>query len=70
MSRPDEIVELSDGWTQEIYVRKTIGPGRGTSRIIKLVDSTGTTREVWHEAFDDGGQLRHRHLKYQRPEGS
>jgi hypothetical protein len=68
VSRSDEIVELPNGWTQHITRRKSGGPGRGTSRTLKLVDSNGMTREVWHEAFSAAGALYHRHLIYQRPE--
>lgn len=61
MSKPDETHELDRGWRVELYYRKSGGPGRGVSRIMKIIGPDGQTDEIWHEAFDDGGHLRHRH---------
>lgn len=69
MSRPDIIVQLSNGWTEEISIKKHFRADGSQSRIRRIRDANGTTREVWHEVVGRDGVILHGpHLKYQHQE--
>ena len=61
-SRPDYVVDLADGATEE-YAFRASPPARPGElawiRRIKAAD--GRTLEVWHEAADPSGRLTHSH---------
>ena len=60
--RPDIINHLPDGRREEIHIRRFWGPGRSRSQTIRTRDRDGQILEVWHEAFNLDGTLRHRHM--------
>lgn len=69
MSRPDIVTQLENGWTEEISIKKHYRPDGSQSRVRRIRDATGVTREVWHDVISlDGTYLHGPHLKY-RAEG-
>ena len=69
MSRPDHIIQLSNGWREEIHIKKHHRPDGSQSRVRRIRDAAGVTREVWHEVLARDGSILHGpHLKYRRRE--
>jgi hypothetical protein len=69
VSRPDSIRQLSNGWTEEITVRKHPRPNGSQSRIRRIRDANRVVREVWHDVIArDGTTIHEAHLKYRRQE--
>jgi hypothetical protein len=61
-SRPDYVVELPDGTTEEyaFRVRPSTRPG-DIAWTRRVVDRDGNVREVWHEVADRAGRIIHSH---------
>ena len=55
---------LPGGWREEIKISKRVRPDGRQSRMRKLVDPDGITREVWHEVIDRQGNVLHQHDKF------
>ncbi|MCC7367860.1 MAG: hypothetical protein IT306_05530 [Chloroflexi bacterium] len=69
MSRPDIVRPLANGWVEEIHIKKHYRPDGSQSRVRRLRDAAGVTREVWHEVVGaDGAPLHGPHLKYRAEE--
>jgi hypothetical protein len=69
VSKPDIVNQLPNGWTEEIHIKKHVRADGSQSRIRRIVDANGTTREVWHEVFArDGSVLHGPHLKFRLQE--
>lgn len=63
MSRPDIVNTLPNGWREEIKIKKAHRIDGTVSRMRKLIDPDGVTREVWHEVFARDGTILHQHQK-------
>ena len=61
-SRPDYVVDLPDGTTEEyaFRVHRSARPG-DISWTRRVLDRDGQVREVWHEVADRAGPILHSH---------
>ncbi len=64
--KPDDVNHLPDGSREEIKWRPRLGVTGERSRMWKIIDANGTSRELWHEVVDVTGVVTHRHLKWAR----
>lgn len=70
MSRPDIINQLTNGWTEEIHLKKHHRADGSQSRIRRIRDENGVTLEVWHEVVSRDGTILHGpHLKFRQEPG-